>query len=151
MNKFALLFIAFFILIFHYSIVKAENPATPEKLVGGKIITILEVKKLLSKNAKVFDVRNELEYSEGHIPGAINIPYKEKSEKVINFDPGIDRFDLNKLPKEKNTPIIFYCNGEKCWKSYKSSVTALKTGYNNIHWFRKGMPEWILKGFPVEK
>lgn len=150
MRKFTLSFLTFFILFYHYSIVQAENPLTPEKLEGVKIITAIEVKSL-NKNFKIFDVRNELEYSESHIPGSINLHYKEKSEKAVNFDPGIDKFDLSKLPKEKNAPIIFYCNGERCWKSYKSSVAAIKDGYNNIHWFRKGIPDWISKGFPIEK
>lgn len=151
MRKIILSFITFVVFICHYNISQAENPLTPDKLEGAKVITAIEVKSLLNKNLKIFDVRNELEYSEGHIPGSINLPYKEKSKKAVNFDPGIDKFDLSKLPKEKNVLIIFYCNGERCWKSYKSSVAAIKDGYNNIYWFRRGMPDWTSKGFPIEK
>ncbi|MBI5025601.1 MAG: rhodanese-like domain-containing protein [Nitrospirae bacterium] len=143
--------IALFIICSPLSLVYAENPLTPDKLAGAKIISAEECKKLLAGKAKVFDVRNELEYSEGHVPGAVGLPYKEKSEKSVNFDPGVDKLDLSKLPGDKNTPIIFYCNGERCWKSYKSSVAAMKAGYKNVHWFRGGIPEWTAKGFPIEK
>jgi rhodanese-related sulfurtransferase len=46
--------------------------------------------------------------------------------------------------------MIFYCNGAECWKSYKSSVVAVKAGYKNVYWLRDGIPEWKAKGLPVE-
>lgn len=129
----------------------AENPIVPEGLSGAKVVNADECKKLISGNAKVFDVRNELEYGEGHIPGAVSLPYKEKSDKSVNFDVAADKFDISKLPSDKSTPIIFYCNGDRCWKSYKSSVAAIKAGHKNVNWFRGGIPEWKEKGYPVEK
>jgi rhodanese-related sulfurtransferase len=122
----------------------------PDSLSGAKVINSEECKKLMG-NAKVFDVRNELEYGEGHLPGAVLLPYKEKSEKAVNFDASADKFDLSKLPSDKSTPIIFYCNGDRCWKSYKFSVAAIKAGYKNVNWFRAGIPEWKEKGYPIEK
>lgn len=75
---------------------------------------------------------------------------KEKSEKSINFDGRADDFELSRLPADKSTPIIFYCNGGECWKSYKACRTALKSGYSHVYWMRGGMPEWKAKGFPTE-
>ncbi len=90
--------------------VYAENPIVPDSLNGAKVVNADECKKLISGNAKVFDVRNELEFGEGHIPGAVSLPYKEKSDKSVNFDAAADKFDLSKLPSDKSTPVIFYCN-----------------------------------------
>lgn len=132
-------------------LVYAEKPIVPDGLSGAKVITADEAKKLIGGNAKVFDVRNELEYEEGHLPGAAFLPYKEKSEKTANFDSSVDKFDVSKLPSDKSTPIILYCNGDSCWKSYKSSVAAIKAGYKNVNWFRGGFPEWKEKGYPIEK
>jgi rhodanese-related sulfurtransferase len=129
----------------------AENPIVPDGLSGAKVINADEAKKLMGGNAMVFDVRNELEYGEGHLPGAVSLPYKEKSDKAANFDASVDKFDTSKLPSDKSTPVIFYCNGEMCWKSYKSSVAAIKAGHKNVNWFRSGFPEWQDKGYPVEK
>ncbi len=129
----------------------AENPVVPDGLSGAKVINADECKKLMNSNGKVFDVRNELEYGEGHLPGAVMLPYKEKSDKAANFDASVDKFDIGKLPSDKSAPVIFYCNGDRCWKSYKSSVVAIKAGHKNVNWFRGGFPEWKEKGYPVEK
>ena len=40
-----------------------------------------------------------------------------------------DELDLNQFPTDKNAPIIVYCNGPRCWKSYKASVLLIKAGY----------------------
>lgn len=138
-------------LFFISASVYAENPIVPDGLSGAKVINADECKKLISGNGKVFDVRNELEYGEGHLPGAVMLPYKEKSDKAANFDSSVDKFDTSKLPSDKSTPVVFYCNGDRCWKSYKSSVAAIKAGHKNVNWFRGGIPEWKEKGYPIEK
>jgi rhodanese-related sulfurtransferase len=132
-------------------LVYAENPIVPDGLSGAKVINAEECKKLIGGNGKAFDVRNELEYGEGHLPGAIMLPYKEKSDKAANFDSSVDKFDISKLPSDKSIPVVFYCNGDRCWKSYKSSVAAIRAGYKNVNWFRGGLPEWKEKGYPIEK
>lgn len=124
-----------------------DNPAS---LDGGKIVTADQAKDLMAKGAVVLDVRSANEFAEGHIKGAKNVPYKEKSEKKAAFDASQDSFDLSKLPADKGAVMVFYCNGLECWKSYKASVTAIKGGFKNIHWLRGGMPEWKSKGYAVE-
>jgi rhodanese-related sulfurtransferase len=64
----------------------------------------LDVKQMESslkgeKKPVIIDNRTEMEFSYGHIPGAINIPQQ-------NF-PIIASF----LPSDKDTPLIFYCGG----------------------------------------
>jgi len=51
------------------------------------------------RDVSLIDVRMPDEYQAGHIPGAINIP----AERILA--------DRNMLPKDRNTPIIFYCRG----------------------------------------
>jgi hydroxyacylglutathione hydrolase len=47
----------------------------------------------------LIDSRLPDEYQAGHIPGAINIP----AERM--------KLEAARLPKDKTTPIIFYCRG----------------------------------------
>jgi len=96
------------------------------------------------------DVRIEREYQEKHIKGAISLPYGEKSKKEVGFDAALDTFRLTDAVKDRNAPLIFACNGEECWKSYKASVWAQKEGYKNVYWFRGGFPEWKGKNLPLE-
>ena len=123
---------------------------TPTVLPGAKIIHAAEAKELIAKGVPVYDVRADEDYYLGAIPGAIHVPYKEASAKEADFDPGDDQFDLGKLPRDKNAPLIMYCDGTVCWKSYKATTVAVKAGWKNIHWFRGGFPEWKDAGYPVE-
>ena len=60
-----------------------------------------ELRKMMSENTRllVVDTRTEFEYQLGHIPKAINI----SQEKFYMLE--------TLLPKEKDTPIVFYCRG----------------------------------------
>lgn len=128
----------------------AAGPHTPESLPGVTVVTAEKAKAMTDSGVAIVDTRVANEYVEQHIKGAVNVPYKEKSAKSVNFDARLDSFDLSKLPGDKTTAMIFYCNAGECWKSYKSSVVALKAGYKNIYWLRGGIPEWKSKGLPVE-
>ena len=123
---------------------------TPDSPAGVTVVTAEKAKAMAEGGVLIVDTRVANEYVEQHIKGAVNVPYKEKSAKSVNFDASQDSFDLSKLPADKNTPVIFYCNAGECWKSYKSSVLAVRAGYKKIHWLRGGIPEWKAKGFPVE-
>jgi rhodanese-related sulfurtransferase len=67
----------------------------------------------------------------GHIPGAINIPN-------TFFDKQVD-----KLPVDKETRLVFYCGGYKCPLSVKSATKARALGYTNVMLFQAGYPAWV--------
>jgi rhodanese-related sulfurtransferase len=133
-----------------YKYVASLGHFTPAQLPGVKRVRAAEVKELIAQRAVMVDVRSEKEYTEGHIPGAILVPYHEKSLKDIAFDPATDTFaGLDKL--DRNRPVIFACNGAECWKSYKAAKAAIARGFTQVHWFRGGLPEWKAEGMPVER
>ncbi len=123
---------------------------TPTSEKGIVVVDPMKAKSLMDGGVPIFDVRVANEYVEAHIKGAKSIPYKERSAKAVGFDASVDSFDLTKLPADKAAPIIFYCNGVECWKSYKASVMSVKAGYKKIYWLRTGIPDWISKGLPTE-
>jgi rhodanese-related sulfurtransferase len=127
---------------------KAED--SPAMLGGAKVVAAEEVAKAQAAGAAVIDVRVASEYAEGHIKGAVNVPYREKSKKAANFDAAQDEFNLAKLPADKATPVVIYCNGPECWKSFKASSAAIKDGRSNVLWYRLGFPEWKAKGQSIE-
>ena len=122
---------------------------TPTSLPGAKVITAAEAKLMVAKGVAVYDVRVPEEFDAAHLPGAISVPYKEASAKEVGFDPADDQFALNKLPKDKNTPFMMYCDGTICWKSYKSALMAIQGGWKNVYWFRGGFPEWKDAGMTI--
>jgi len=128
----------------------AQAADTPAALAGVKLVAADDVVKAQSAGAVVVDTRVASEYAEGHIKGALNIPYREKSAKAVSFDAGQDEFNLAKLPADKGMAVVMYCNGPECWKSFKASSAALKGGYTNVLWYRDGFPQWKSKGLPAE-
>jgi rhodanese-related sulfurtransferase len=74
------------------------------------------------------------QYDPGHIPGAINIPDSQ-------FDKQVD-----KLPADKATLLLFYCGGLECMLSHNSAFKAEKLGYSNIKVYPAGSPEWKARG-----
>jgi rhodanese-related sulfurtransferase/ABC-type phosphate/phosphonate transport system substrate-binding protein len=123
---------------------------TPKELAGAQVIDAKQASDLIAKGVAVIDARNETEYVDGHIKGALLIPYQEVSAKEVGFDAAEDKFDLAKLPQDKNAAMLLYCDGTPCWKSYKASVVMLRNGYRNVYWFRGGYPEWKAAGYPLE-
>lgn len=123
---------------------------TPTTLAGTTLVKAAEAKKLVDSGVSAIDTRVAAEYAEKTIKGAMNVTYKEKSAKSVDFDASADQFDLNKLPSDKAAPILVFCNGPECWKSYKASIAAKKAGFSKIYWFRGGMPEWSAAGLPTQ-
>ena len=90
MKKKIVLLVFSFIFLFSYAF--AQN---------FKTITADELKKMSDNKTKMVlvDARTGMEYAQGHIPTAINIP-PEKLTAIGTL-----------LPKNKNTLVVFYCRG----------------------------------------
>ena len=124
---------------------------TPEVLPGAGIVNAEQVKKMMAQGVPLFDVRPESHYREGHIPGAKHLPYQLNSPKEPEYDDSVDKFDVTKLPQDKNTAMIFQCNGAECWYSYKAARYLVKRGYKRVYWFRTGLPAWKAAGYPLQR
>lgn len=124
---------------------------TPRLLPGANVVDAPAVQQLLSAGTIFIDTRTEAEFKSGHVPGAKLVPYVEKSAKDADFKAADDKFDLGKLPSNKNAALIFACNGAECWKSFKASHAAIKAGYTKVNWFRGGFPEWRAAGLKIDR
>ena len=92
----------------------------------------------LKKGVMIIDSRPAArQYDPGHIPGAVNIPDSQ-------FDKQVD-----KLPADKATLLLFYCGGFECMLSHNSAFKAEKLGYTNIKVYPAGSPDWKAKGGQV--
>lgn len=124
---------------------------TPDAIQGVTRVGAETVADLVKQDVTFIDTRSQKEFDNEHIRGAVIAPYVEKSLKEVNFDAGKDDFSaLVALKLDKSKPVVFFCNGPECWKSYKASRAAVKAGYTKVYWFRGGMPEWREKRLPVE-
>lgn len=90
-----------------------EKPIETSKLTPVELNTLMETQ---SDTIQIVDVRDPEEFSEGHIPGAINCPLND-----FALQSGL--FDKNKL-------VIVYCNAGG--RSYKAYRKLMRLGYKNI-------------------
>lgn len=92
-------------------------------------ITPDEAKRIMDSGEEyvLLDVREQSEYDEGHIPGAILIPYTEIEEKAESMIP------------DKNKQILVYCRSGR--RSKIASEALLKLGYTDIKEFG-GIIDW---------
>ncbi|EXI76657.1 MAG TPA: rhodanese-like domain-containing protein [Candidatus Accumulibacter phosphatis] len=128
------------------------RPQTPTSISGARILTVDQARALLDQKAATFvDVRSPLNFGKSHLPGAILVAYKEKSDYAVGFDPAQDRFDLGLLPADKSAAIVFYSDGTTGWKSYKAAVLAVRAGHRTVFWMRDGFAAWTAAKLPSEQ
>ena len=92
-----------------------------------------------ARAATIIDAREPAEYAEGHIPGAINLPYEQAAtdmELLENFDA-------------KGMPIIVYCGGGTCEVSMNLGFSLVSAGKKKVLVYMGGWPEWVTAGYPV--
>lgn len=120
----------------------AEKPFAPEMLQGTTWVDAEAAAELIvtTSNLLVVDSRKEIEYSKGHIQGSVSL-----------LDTEMTLEKLSKHAPDKATPILFYCNGERCLRSSRAATKSLEWGYKNIYWFRGGWNEWVEKGMPISR
>ncbi|MEN8107954.1 MAG: rhodanese-like domain-containing protein [Pseudomonadota bacterium] len=117
-----------------------EKPYAPETMPGTTTVSAEEVIEMILDNPKliVIDSRKKTEYIKGHIEGAINILNTELGPEELEF-----------IAPDRNTALLFYCNGVRCLRSSDSLTKAVAWGYTNLFWFRGGWKEWTDKRLPV--
>ena len=98
-------------------------------------ITPQEAKKIMDSGEEhiILDTREQDEFDEGHIPGAILIPYTEIEERSEEMLP------------DKDAQILVYCRSGR--RSKIASESLSKLGYTNVKEFG-GIIDWP---YEVEK
>lgn len=97
-------------------------------------VPVIELDDLYNKldQVVVVDVRSQYEYDTLSVKGARNIPIA-----------GTDFQDsLEALRAETGKPIVFYCNGKTCHKSYQAVRKAHLAKIENCYAFDAGIFDW---------
>ena len=118
-----------------------DNNAEPIKpFKEPKAIKLDFAYKLFTDGVKFIDARSADEFSEGHIKGAVNIPFygSENYLDVIN--------SLN-----KNEIVVTYCSGADCDISILSGDELFEMGFKRVYIFIGGFEEWTKNNYPINK
>jgi rhodanese-related sulfurtransferase len=101
--------------------------------------TIDEMRARQAKGEKflLIDVREESEWTAGHIPGAIHL------------GKGVIERDVEAKIPDPAAPLVLYCGGG--FRSALAADNLQKMGYTNVISMDGGMRGWKEKGLPVAK
>ena len=91
------------------------------------------------KEIIVVDVRSEYEYKTLRMEGAINIPLASKDYVS----------EMRKLRASNTMPIVVYCNGKTCMKSYKAVRRCIVEKIDNVLSYDAGILDFA-KNYPKE-
>lgn len=119
----------------------ADLPVIPD-MTGPLKLELATLKKLYAANAAlVIDAREAPDYAEGHIRGALSLPYNDamaEPERVKKLDPA-------------GRPIVVYCSGGDCELSMDLAKLLIGAGKRKVLVYEGGFPEWQGAGMPVAK
>jgi sulfur-carrier protein adenylyltransferase/sulfurtransferase len=89
-----------------------------------------------ARDPLVVDVREQDEWDEGHIPGAIHIPRGFLESRIERTAPDSTR------------PVLLYCSAGN--RSAFAAKTLAELGYEDVASLAGGFTDWKRNGFPVE-
>lgn len=103
-----------------------------------KTINVHELKKRRDADPHLclIDVREDSEWQEQHIPGALHVPKDELVLKIKTIEPDHD------------SPIYLHCRGGT--RSLHAASYLLGLGYQEVYSVDGGITEWEQSGYPVE-
>lgn len=99
---------------------------------SSNLITQIKAKKSLL----ILDVRTKKEYDLGHIPGAINIDFKELNQRI------------DEIEDYKNSTIVVYC--ERGIRVNVAEVILSHAGFKSILNLEGDMSAWRSNNLPIE-
>ncbi len=101
--------------------------------------TVADVQQRVSRGEQfiLLDVREESEFTAGHLPGA----------KWLG--KGIIERDIETVVPDPDTELVLYCGGG--FRSALAADNLQKMGYTNIISMDGGFRGWKDAGYPIEK
>jgi rhodanese-related sulfurtransferase len=96
------------------------------------------------RTALFIDAREPVEYEQGRIPGAVNIPAEPESISLQGIKAN---FDLLQGPRE----LVIYCSARSCESSETLARRFIHMGYSKtLYIIEGGLPAWHERNFPLE-
>lgn len=97
---------------------------------GGGVIFAEQVPKEEWPRMFVIDARDAAQYAKGHIPGAVNMDWRQVLAK------------RDSIPRNK--PVLIYCNTGSL--SAQAGFALRVAGWDNVRILQGGLQEWKAKG-----
>jgi rhodanese-related sulfurtransferase len=113
-------------------------PLLSGRMSSHKQVAPLQLVQLINRShVVVIDVREETEFSAGHVVGAKHIPAAKLGER------------LSELNKSKTKPLVVVCQTGA--RSAASSALLSKNGFTDVAVLTGGLNAWQQANLPLEK
>jgi thiosulfate/3-mercaptopyruvate sulfurtransferase len=138
----------------HKTTSEAPDPTPTDYVVDPPAETPLidadAVAAAVDGDAVVVDTREEWEYDEGHIPGAVRLDWRELvDDETRGLVPEAEARDLlDSRGIKPDERIVLYCNTAR--RISHTYVVLRHLGYEDLAFYEGSLTEWEAQGRPLE-
>lgn len=100
-------------------------------------VDAVRYRQLEGEHLCLVDVREDYEWDNGHLPGALHL------------SKGVIERDIENCIPDKEMEVLLYCGGG--FRSALAVSNLKKMGYKKAVSVDGGFSAWVSRGFPVEK
>jgi len=116
---------------------------------GATKIDTATAKAFHDRGVLFVDTSAEPVWKKGHIPGAVNLPYRWDENDLTK--PWFRETTLSKIV-DRTEEFVIYCGdpveGEDCFATW-STAKAVVWGYQKVYRYRRGLRGWREAGYPL--
>ena len=128
---------------------------TPLSIPGGQMITTANLVELINDLARehrpllLVDALS----GAGHatLRNAVRLPFAGSGG---NFNDQVQQALASQLSaltgNQADAPMVFFCQGAVCWKSYNAALRAIYMGFRRVYWYRGGLTAWREANLPMD-
>ena len=108
-----------------------------------RTVDVGEAKGLFDEGRYLFiDARNRLKYKQGHVAGAVNIPWGQLAKHYGEVAGAL----------KERPGFVVYCDGSECMTSERLARKLIRKGFaeQDVCVFFDGWQAWVEAGYPVD-
>lgn len=108
------------------SALAAPSQKAQDRIPPG-VVDAAAARQLVAEGVKVVDVRTPAEFTSGHVPGAVNIPFDQMPARAGELGP-------------PSTPVLVYCRSGR--RSGVAAQTLKEKGFTRL-WDLQAYDRWV--------
>jgi len=117
------------------SIPAGAQPMKHDRMEVAAPILLEQIEKKTAPT--IIDVRSEKEFADGHVPGALNIPFHRIGRQ------------LDRIPGSRRDEVLVYCgHGPRAWIA---GAKLHRHGFSNVKYLAGHFSRWHSAGLPQER
>ncbi len=120
---------------------ESQHPPVPADGTAVPRISQTDFQKLhTAGDVLVIDVRSDAIFQNGHIPGAIAVPFADIESHIDSI-----------RARARGRQIVTYCSCPAEHSAAEAALTLYRHGFKQVRALVGGFPEWVAGGGRVEK